>query len=65
LLPESAVIERYEQYWLERPNGEQISVVYLGRIKREGQQSFIRLSGTAIKPGDQFIVHTSTDASDK
>jgi RND family efflux transporter MFP subunit len=55
LVPAHALQQRYEQYWLKRPDGSEISVVYLGRSKHL-DQGLVRVVSPEIKPGDQFIV---------
>ncbi|MDJ0808029.1 MAG: efflux RND transporter periplasmic adaptor subunit [Gammaproteobacteria bacterium] len=53
LLPAKALVERYEEHWLKRPDGEEINVVYLGRA-REGD--WVRVISPQVKPGDQFLL---------
>ncbi|MEW8507503.1 MAG: efflux RND transporter periplasmic adaptor subunit [Candidatus Thiodiazotropha sp.] len=53
LVPERALKQRYEQYWLKRADGEEIRVVYLGRVRGD-DEAWIRVTGPGIKPGDQF-----------
>ncbi|MEW8278585.1 MAG: efflux RND transporter periplasmic adaptor subunit [Candidatus Thiodiazotropha sp.] len=53
LIPERALKQRYEQYWLQRADGEELRVVYLGRIKGD-DEAWVRVTGPGIKPGDQF-----------
>ena len=57
-LPARALDERYEQYWLQRENGERIKVVYLGKDDQQGKlgDAMVRISSPLIKPGDKFIV---------
>ena len=57
-LPQSALDERYEQYWLQRDNGERIKVVYLGKDiqKNKHGEPLVRISSPVVKPGDKFIV---------
>ncbi len=57
-LPQSALDERYEQYWLQRDNGERIKVVYLGKDiqKSKDGEPLVRVSSPLVKPGDKFIV---------
>lgn len=57
LVPEKSLTQRYEQYWLERPNGEEVSVVYLGRSVGS-DDPWVRVVSPDINPGDQFIVHS-------
>jgi hypothetical protein len=55
LIPEQALQQRYEQYWLKRPDGDEIAVVYLGRSNgMDGE--WVRVVSPEIKPGDQFQV---------
>ena len=54
MLPATALQQRYEQYWLKRPDGEEVRVVYLGReASPEGDR--VRISSPAVRPGDQFM----------
>jgi RND family efflux transporter MFP subunit len=55
LVPADALQQRYEQYWLRRSDGSEISVVYLGRSKHP-EEGWVRVVSPDIKPGDQFIV---------
>jgi RND family efflux transporter MFP subunit len=55
LVPAHALQQRYEQYWLKRPDGSEVSVVYLGRSKHP-DDGWVRVVSPDIKPGDQFIV---------
>jgi multidrug efflux pump subunit AcrA (membrane-fusion protein) len=53
MLPASALLQRYEQYWLKRPGGEEVRVVYLGReASPDGER--VRVSSPEIAPGDRF-----------
>ncbi|MCU7844256.1 MAG: efflux RND transporter periplasmic adaptor subunit [Candidatus Thiodiazotropha sp. (ex Monitilora ramsayi)] len=53
LVPETALEQRYEQYWLTRPDGEEVRVVYLGT--NDGPEGeWVSVVSPAIKPGDQF-----------
>ncbi len=52
-LPESALLHRYEQYWLQRPDGEAVKVVYLGREEGAGG-GFVRVAAPEVKAGDRF-----------
>lgn len=52
LVPASAVLERYEEFWLTRANGERIRVVFLGN----GPQGTSRVRGEEVRPGDKFKV---------
>lgn len=54
LVPQSALQQRYEQYWLKRSDGNEIPVVYLGRSKGL-DNDWIRVVSPEVKPGDQFI----------
>jgi RND family efflux transporter MFP subunit len=55
LIPDSALQQRYEQYWLKRPDGSEVSVVYLGRSSGP-EKGWVRVVSPDIKPGDQFII---------
>lgn len=56
LVPQSALEQRYEQYWLTRPEGEQVRVVYLGRAD-DGAGGWVRVTAPEVKPGDRFRLH--------
>lgn len=53
LLPAKALTQRYEEHWLTRPDGNQVSVVYLGR-SRVMDGDWVRVISPQVKPGDQF-----------
>jgi RND family efflux transporter MFP subunit len=53
MLPASALQQRYEQYWLRRPDGEEVRVVYLGR-ERSPDGDRVRVSSPEVHPGDRF-----------
>jgi multidrug efflux pump subunit AcrA (membrane-fusion protein) len=55
LIPERSLQQRYEQYWLKRPDGEEVRVVYLGRSNGI-DADWVRVSSPDIKPGDQFLL---------
>lgn len=57
LVPEGALQQRYEQYWLTQPDGTEISVVYLGRSNGP-DKGWVRVASPEIKPGDQFQVNS-------
>ncbi|MGD8907850.1 MAG: HlyD family efflux transporter periplasmic adaptor subunit [Chromatiales bacterium] len=52
-VPASALIHRYEQYWLKRSDGEEVRVVYLGSGRGE-QRDTVRVVSPEVKPGDRF-----------
>lgn len=54
LAPISALKQQYEQYWLKKPDGEQIRVVYLGKTS----SGYAKVVSPAIKAGDQFLINT-------
>lgn len=53
LLPAKALSQQYEEHWLTRPNGDRVSVVYLGR-SRMMDGDWVRVISPQVKPGDQF-----------
>ncbi len=56
VMPESALLKRYEQFWLRRPDGEEVGVVYLGR--EEGPEgAVVRVASPEVKAGDRFQRH--------
>ncbi len=50
LVPAAALVERYEEFWLTRHNGEKVRVVFLGN----GPQGTIRVRSPEISHGDKF-----------
>ena len=58
IVPETAIEQRYEQYWLERPDGERIPVVYLGPASSvEPGQPKVRVAHPSISSGQKFVIH--------
>ncbi|MCM8885541.1 MAG: efflux RND transporter periplasmic adaptor subunit [Candidatus Thiodiazotropha sp.] len=55
LIPERSLQQRYEQYWLKRPDGEEIRVVYLGHSNGV-DADWVRVTSPDVKPGDQFLI---------
>jgi RND family efflux transporter MFP subunit len=53
VVPASALLQRYEQYWLKRPEGEEVRVVYLGR-EQGPQGEVVRVAAPEVKAGDRF-----------
>jgi RND family efflux transporter MFP subunit len=53
LVPQQALQQRYEQYWMRRPDGTEIAVVYMGRTNDAGSD-WVRVTSPQVKPGDQF-----------
>jgi RND family efflux transporter MFP subunit len=53
LVPQQAIQQRYEQYWMRRPDGTEIAVVYLGRANGT-DGDWVRVTSPQIKPGDRF-----------
>jgi RND family efflux transporter MFP subunit len=56
VVPESALLQRYEQYWLMPPEGEAVRVVYLGRDTGP-QGPVVRVVAPEVKAGDRFQRH--------
>ncbi len=56
LVPPAALEERYEQHWVQKHDGTELAVVYLGRVKR-GQDAWARVVAKALKPGDRVRLH--------
>lgn len=54
LIPEQALQQRYEQYWLKRIDGKEISVVYIGRSTGT-DAGWVTITSPEIKPGDKFL----------
>jgi len=50
LVPAGAVLERYEEFWLTRENGEQVRVVLLGN----GMEGTARVRSPEVKAGQRF-----------
>lgn len=53
LVPEAALAQRYEQYWLTRPDGTEVKVVYLGRTDGE-QSDWVQVVSPDVHAGDRF-----------
>ncbi len=51
LVPKEGVENRYEEYWLTRRDGKQVSVLLLG----SGPAGTLRVFSPEIHPGDQFL----------
>ena len=49
-VPVGALVERYDAFWLMRPDGGEIKVVKLGRTA----DGLIKVAGKNVKPGDSF-----------
>jgi RND family efflux transporter MFP subunit len=58
LVPANSLTQRYEQYWLKRQNGEEISVVYLGK-SFDSDDQWVRVVSPDINPGDLFLVQSN------
>ena len=55
LVPARAVVERYEENWLIRENGEQIRIIVLGPATGpDDGMEWLRITSPDIKPGDTF-----------
>ena len=52
LIPAAAVVERYEEFWLTRANGEKLRVLFLGG----GPDNTYRVRASELKPGDKFRI---------
>ncbi len=49
-VPAGALVERYDSFWLIRPDGTELKVIKLGRT-RDG---LFKVTGEKLKPGDSF-----------
>jgi RND family efflux transporter MFP subunit len=58
LVPEKSLTQRYEQYWLKRPDGEEVSVVYLGK-SLGSDDKWVRVVSPEVNPGDLFLVQSN------
>ncbi|MEA2114634.1 MAG: HlyD family efflux transporter periplasmic adaptor subunit [Thermodesulfobacteriota bacterium] len=55
LVPERAVVERYEESWLTRENGEQVQIIVLGPANGpDDNLQWLRITSPEIKAGDSF-----------
>ena len=52
IVPKSALVKAYEEYFLMTPSGERVRVVLLG----SGDDDTRRVSGSDIRPGDVFLL---------
>jgi RND family efflux transporter MFP subunit len=57
LVPQAALIQRYEQYWLQRPDGNEVRVVYLGG-NNGARGEWVSVVSPEVKPGDRFVLST-------
>ena len=55
MLPEAAVDESYEEFWVTREGGERVRVMILGRTRGVSGPR-VRISAPDIAPGDRFIL---------
>lgn len=59
IVPESAVVERYEEHWLTRPDGQEVKVVVLGPGPAGespfGDMPAVRVSSPDVLPGQMFL----------
>lgn len=53
LVPASALVKAYEEYFLIKPDGERVNVVYLGGTK----DNMRRVRGENVEAGDRFRLH--------
>ena len=55
LVPARAVVERYEESWLTRENGEQVQIIVLGPANGpDDDLQWLRITSPEIKAGDSF-----------
>lgn len=52
-VPEEALEESYDEFWLTRENGVRVRVIKLGTVEARGAR-LVRVSGQDIRPGDRF-----------
>ncbi|MCJ2165183.1 MULTISPECIES: efflux RND transporter periplasmic adaptor subunit [unclassified Pseudodesulfovibrio] len=52
IVPKSALVKAYEEYFLMTPSGDRVRVVLLG----SGDDETRRVSGSDIRPGDVFLL---------
>jgi hypothetical protein len=52
LVPEKALSQRYQEYWLTRPDQSQVPVVRLGPGPSKG---LVKVSGPEVKAGMKFL----------
>ena len=58
VVPENAIQKRYEEYWLMRPDGQEVKVSYLGRDDADSGDGIAKAQvvSAEIHPGDQFRI---------
>jgi RND family efflux transporter MFP subunit len=55
LVPAETLEQRYEEYWLQRTNGEEVKVEYLGLFEDESFSGrLVEVASPEVHPGDQF-----------
>jgi len=53
MVPKSALVKAYEEYFLMTPDGARVRVVLLG----SAEDGMRRVSGNDVRPGDTFLLH--------
>jgi RND family efflux transporter MFP subunit len=56
VVPKTALLQRYEQYWLRRSDGSEVRVVYLGS-DNDAQGEWVSVVSPEVKPGDRFVLN--------
>lgn len=58
LIPEKALVKRYEEYWLKRDNNKDVRVTYLGHSDEKSADGtpLVKVSSSKIHPGDKFQI---------
>ena len=58
LVPASAVVERYEEHWLIRPNGSQLRIIVLGAAPAPAGRtgSWVRVANPSLNSHDTFLL---------
>lgn len=55
LVPVATLEQRYEEYWLQRANGEEVKVDYLGLAEDDSLAGrLVEVFSHEVRPGDQF-----------
>lgn len=54
LLPETALVRRYDAYWITREGGEEVEV----NLRRTRPDGTVLLQAAGLKPGDRFLARS-------
>ena len=56
MVPRSALVRAYEDYFLVRPDGARVRVLFLGEGEGEDGKGLVRVASPDVKPDDRFLL---------